>query len=219
MRVKPSLRRSLADSLAAMAESCLSMRDLKRIHARAFVAGLISRPVVLGTIFRFAAVSPSGDLRFAHRMFDQMSLPNTFFYNTLIRGHSKSSSPSNSVRIFNQMRLRRVDPDEFTLTFLLKARARTATESATAMAWDEIHGAALKLGFGSHLFVCNAVIHLYAARGASAAARRVFAGMAEADVVSWSGLLKYRTSPEAITRCCTARSAGGEPPPTISVRP
>ena len=57
------------------------------------------------------------------------------------------------------------------------------------MASDEIHGAALKLGFCLHLFVMNALIHLYAARGVPASARRVFDETVGADSVSWSGLV------------------------------
>ena len=57
------------------------------------------------------------------------------------------------------------------------------------VASDEIHGAVLKLGFCFHLFVMNALIHLYAARGVPAAAHQVFNEMVGADVVSWSGLV------------------------------
>lgn len=78
-----------------------------------------------------------------------------------------------------------VSPDEFTLNFLLKARSRMKIN----IPLDEIHGTVLKFGFCSHLFVCNALIHLYAARGISGEARRVFAEMVVVDVISWSGLV------------------------------
>ena len=180
---------SLVAALASMTESCVSMRDLKRIHARAILKNLHHHPLVLGKIFRFAAVSPSGDLHYAHRLFSQMPKPNTFFYNTLIRGYSKSSWPAHSVHLFNQMMLNCVDPDEFTLTFLLKARSRMKMNVPLTIASDEIHGAVLKFGFCPHLFVYNALIHLYAARGESSAARRVFGEMTAVDVISWSGLV------------------------------
>ncbi|EXB31939.1 hypothetical protein L484_013571 [Morus notabilis] len=119
MGLPPNQQHNLVAALASMAESCLSMRDLKQIHAHAIVANLHRHHVVLGKIFRFAAVSPSGDLHYAHQLFSQMPQPRTFFYNTLIRGYSKSSSPSRSVHLFNRMRMNCVDPDEFTLNFLL----------------------------------------------------------------------------------------------------
>ncbi|XP_024928628.3 pentatricopeptide repeat-containing protein At5g56310-like isoform X1 [Ziziphus jujuba] len=180
---------NLADTLATMAQSCSSMRHLKQIHAHAILTNLHHHRIVLAKIFRFAAVSPSGDLHYAYRLFSQMPNPNTFFYNTLIRGYSKSFSPSYSVHLFNQMRLNSVDPDEFTLTFLLKSRSRMKIDLPLVMESDEIHGVVLKFGFCSHLFVNNALIHLYAARGVPSAARRVFAETVDVDVVSWSGLV------------------------------
>ncbi|KAF8390166.1 hypothetical protein HHK36_024688 [Tetracentron sinense] len=178
---------SLATTLVSIAESCTTMRDLKQIHARAIRAGLHLHSVVLAKMLRFAAVSPSGDLQYARRLFSHMYQPNTFFYNTLIRGYSKSHSPSQSVPLFNQMRRNSVAPDGFTFTFLLKARSRM--NFSLFMASDEIHGQVLKFGFCSHLFVQNALIHLYATRGVPGSARRVFDETLDPDVVSWSGLV------------------------------
>ncbi|KAI4346621.1 hypothetical protein L6164_007503 [Bauhinia variegata] len=180
---------NLAATLAWMAEACLSMRDLKCIHGHAIRAYLNQHPVVLGKIFRFAAVSPFGDLSYAHRLFSQMHKKTTFFYNTLIRGYSKSSSPSRSIHLFNQMRQNCVSADEFTFTFLLKSRSRMKLDFPLILASDEIHGAVWKFGFRSHLFVQNALIHLYAVRGMPGSARRVFQDTEDADVVSWSGLV------------------------------
>ncbi|KAF7803015.1 pentatricopeptide repeat-containing protein [Senna tora] len=181
----------IAESLAAMADTCASMADLKRIHAYAIHTSLHRHPLVLGKIFRFLAVSPFGDLTYAHRLFSQIHRPTTFFYNILIRGYSKSSSPSQSVRLFNRMRQSRVNPDEYTFTFLLKSRSRMrlADLPPSILASDEIHSAVLKFGFSSHLFVDNALIHLYAVRGTPLSARRVFEETVGVDVVSWSGLL------------------------------
>ncbi|KAJ4960858.1 hypothetical protein NE237_020768 [Protea cynaroides] len=177
----------LAAALVSMAENCTIMRDLKRIHARAIRTGLHLHSVILAKMLRFAAVSPSGDLHYAHRLFSYMQQPNTFFYNTLIRGYSKSPYPSHSISFFIQMRRNSVDPDGFTFTFLLKARSRL--NSSLTKASDELHGLVLKFGFSSHLFVQNALIHLYAARGVPDAARRVFDETLDPDVVSWSGLV------------------------------
>ncbi|XP_008230801.1 PREDICTED: pentatricopeptide repeat-containing protein At1g74630-like [Prunus mume] len=180
---------SLSFSLGYMAQNCLSMRHLKQIHARSIVTNLHHHAIVFAKLFRFAAVSPSGDLNYAHRLFCQMPQPTTFLYNTLMRGYAKSSSPSQSVLLFNQMRLNSLSPDEFTFTFLLKSRSRMKIDVPSIMASDEIHGVVLKFGFCSHLFVQNALIHIYGARGIPLAARRVFDEAVAPDVVSWSGMV------------------------------
>ncbi|KAI3407550.1 uncharacterized protein J3R85_020879 [Psidium guajava] len=63
--------------------------------------------MVLAKILRFVAISPSGDLRYAHHLFDQIPQP--------IRGYSSSSPRRVSMDMFNQMRRKRVDPDESVL--------------------------------------------------------------------------------------------------------
>ncbi|CAK7322958.1 unnamed protein product [Dovyalis caffra] len=188
---KPIL--ALASTLVSMAETCRSMSHLKQIHAHSFLTGLHDNSVILAKMLRFAAVSPSGDLAYAHSLFDQLPHPNTFFYNTLIRGYAKSSIPSYSLHLVSQMRRNGVDPDEFTFNFLIKARSRVRVNKncnlPLIVECDEIQGAVLKFGFSSHLFVQNALIHLYAVRGNPVAAWRVFDETVGVDVVSWSGLV------------------------------
>ncbi|XP_050229772.1 pentatricopeptide repeat-containing protein At5g48910-like [Mercurialis annua] len=182
---------TLASTLASMAENCQFMTHLKQIHAHSIAANLQNHSIILGKKLRFAAVSPAGDLAYAHRLFDQMPQPNTFFYNTIIRGYAKSSSPSCCVNLFNQMRRNRVNPDEFTFNFLIKSRSRAYKDGSfsVVLEYDEIHGAVLKYGFCSQLFVQNALIHLYAVMGSPAAAWRVFNETIGVDVISWSGLV------------------------------
>ncbi|XP_021905193.1 pentatricopeptide repeat-containing protein At5g66520-like [Carica papaya] len=179
----------LAATLASMAEHCVSTQSLKQIHAHAICTGLHEHPIVLGKIFRFAAVSHAGDLLYAQRVFDQIPQPNTFFYNILIRGYSRSFWPCFSVRLFNQMRQNCIDPDGYTFTFLLKARSRMKINLPLMTDSDEIHGAVIKSGFCSYLYVQNGLIHLYAVKGIPLAAQRVFDEAVEVDVVSWSGLV------------------------------
>ncbi|KAE9595294.1 hypothetical protein Lal_00018858 [Lupinus albus] len=184
---------TLASTLSHMAETCTSMRHIKIIHAHALRTSLHQHTVVLGKLFRFAAVSPFGDLYYAHNMFDQMPQPTTFFYNILIRGFSKSTSPWHSICLFNRMRDNCIAPDEYSYTFLLKSRSRTKLDLPLLLGSDEIHGAVLKSGFCYHLYVQNGLIHLYASRGVTVSACRVFEEALklgfEVDVVSWSGLV------------------------------
>ncbi|XP_068637027.1 pentatricopeptide repeat-containing protein At5g66520-like [Aristolochia californica] len=175
------------------------MRDLKRIHSRLLRNGLQQNNLILAKVLRFAAVSPSGDLRYARCLFSQIHRPNTFFYNTIIRGYAKSPSPSQSISLFRHMRLSSVPPDEFTFTFVLKACSRESSSSSSllneshpqlsTLKGTEIHGQLLKFGLGSHLFVLNSLIHLYSVYAFPAAARRVFDEIYVPDVVSWSGLV------------------------------
>ncbi|RXH69295.1 hypothetical protein DVH24_037079 [Malus domestica] len=96
----------LSFSLAYVAQSCLSMTHLKQIHGRAVVTNLQHHVTVLAKMFRFAAISPSGTPTACSIKCPNQTLSSP---NTLIRGYSKSSSPSQSVVLFNQMRVNCVD--------------------------------------------------------------------------------------------------------------
>ncbi|XXG89187.1 hypothetical protein AAC387_Pa12g1252 [Persea americana] len=181
---------NLVPLLVSLSQTCTTMRELRRIHARVLRHNLQLNNLIIAKMLRFAAVSPSGDLHYAHNLFSHMHQPNTFFYNTLIRGHAKNSQTlSQSVSIFKQMRVSSIPPDEFTFTFLLKARAQMPVNLGSLSQGEEIHGHVLKFGFCCHIYVQNALIHLYAARGVSGNARKVFDEMRAPDVVSWSGLV------------------------------
>ncbi|KAH8483653.1 hypothetical protein H0E87_028169 [Populus deltoides] len=211
---KPIL--TLASTLISMAEACNSMSRLKQIHAHSLLTGLHDHSIILAKMLRFAAVSTSGDLAYAQRLFDQLPHPNTFFYNTLIRGYAKSSIPSYSLHLVNQMRQNGVDPDEFTFNFLIKARSRVRVNInrnlPLVVECDEIHGAVIKLGFSSHLFVRNALIHL---AGELERARWVFDQMPERVVVSWTTMVsaysQAKYSREALELYVTMLDKGVRP--------
>ncbi|XP_058096368.1 pentatricopeptide repeat-containing protein At5g56310-like [Magnolia sinica] len=175
--------------LISLSQSCTSMRQLKRIHARLIRNNLNLNNLILAKMLRFTAVSPSGDLHYARLLFHHMLQThqrNTFFYNTIIRGHAKSHTPSQSITFFKEMRRNSVAPDEFTFTFLLKA---AASPQMMPFCGEEIHAQVLKFGYPSHTFVQNTLIHLYAAKGAPDASCQVFDETPTPDVVSWSGLV------------------------------
>ncbi|KAG6742910.1 hypothetical protein POTOM_053854 [Populus tomentosa] len=207
LQCKPIL--TLASALISMAEACNSMSRLKQIHAHSLLTGLHDHSIILAKMLRFAAVSPSGDLAYAQRLFDQLPHPNTFFYNTLIRGYAKSSIPSYSLHLVNQMRQNGVDPDEFTFNFLIKARSRVRVNinrvrpdevtlvsviSACTNLGDlqmgySVHSYIDENGFGWMVSLCNALIDMYAKCGCMDRAWDVFNSMSRKSLVTWNSMI------------------------------
>ncbi|KAL5994903.1 hypothetical protein ACLOJK_024960 [Asimina triloba] len=178
--------------LLSLAQSCTSLRQLKRIHARLLRNSLnlsSFNTLILAKMLRFAAVSPSGDLHYARLLFDHMLQPqqrNTFFYNTMIRGYAWRAMPGKAIAFFKEMRSNSVSPDEYTFTFILKA----AAAAGMRFCGEDFQAQVLKCGFsGWQLNVQNTLIHLYAAKCDPVAAHQVFDESISPNVVSWSGLV------------------------------
>lgn len=103
----------------------------------------------------------------------------------MIRGLSLSDSPVHALDLFDKMRELGLRGDNFTFIFLCKACARVSD----FLYGKRVHVHILKLGFGSYLYVGNALIHMYGFCGELCFSRRVFDEMDERDLVSWNSLI------------------------------
>lgn len=103
----------------------------------------------------------------------------------MIHGLSRSDRPNDAIHFYNTMYYQGIQGSHLTFIFLFKACGRVSDVGQGQM----VHVHAMKLGFGSYLFVSNALIHMYAFFGELAMARKVFDEMQERDVVSWNSII------------------------------
>ncbi|KAL9170625.1 hypothetical protein ABFS82_04G157900 [Erythranthe guttata] len=182
----------------SLLNNCRTLRSLQHFHARAAVTGLDSDPLVAGKLLLHSAVHLSGALDYARRLLLHNPCPDTFMYNTLIRGFSDSASPQNSVSTFSLM-LQNLDSpvDSFSLAFTLKSAAnmrclRTGTQ---------LHSQALTRGLHTHLFVGTTLISMYAECGCVEFAQNMFDEIPEPNIVTWNALVT------AFFRCVDVKGA------------
>ncbi|KAF5745735.1 hypothetical protein HS088_TW07G01327 [Tripterygium wilfordii] len=140
-------------------------------------------------LFTFTALSPSGDLKYAHSILNSLRYPSSYYYNTMIRAYSQSPDPTIAFSIFLSMLHDPTStfprPNNFTFPFLLKSCAR----SRLIRLGKQVHGQAIKSGFGTDLYIKNSLIHMYSGCGESGHACKVFDKMGERDVVSWTAMI------------------------------
>lgn len=79
-----------------------------------------------------------------------------------------------------------VTPDKHTFPFVLKGCAYLFS----LCEGKQVHGQALKLGFGFDVYVNNSLIHFYGSCGCLDLAQKVFDEMAERSLVSWNVLIE-----------------------------
>ncbi|KAL8538055.1 hypothetical protein ACS0TY_000132 [Phlomoides rotata] len=170
----------------ALLHSCASsISKLKQVHAFSIRHGVPLYSVDMGKYLIFSLVSLSGPMQYARKVFDQISYPNIFTWDTMIRGYAYSEDLGSALDIYWKMRGSSVQPDAHTYPFLLKAIAK----SMDLREGEKVHCAALKNGFESLMFVQNALVHLYGACGRVESALQVFEKVPHKDLVAWNSVI------------------------------
>ncbi|KAG6590282.1 Pentatricopeptide repeat-containing protein, chloroplastic, partial [Cucurbita argyrosperma subsp. sororia] len=132
----------------------------------------------------------------AHCIKTQFRNPHSFFsrshftpeanFNLLISSYTDNHLPQAAFNLYHHMRTTDAAAvDNFIVPSLLKACAQASSTNFGR----EVHGFAVKNGFVSDVFVCNALMNMYEKCGSLVSACLVFDKMPDRDVVSWSTML------------------------------
>ncbi|KAJ9182152.1 hypothetical protein P3X46_006178 [Hevea brasiliensis] len=166
-------------------ESCTSMTQLKQIQAHMTISGLITHTFPVSRVLAFCALADNGDLNHAYLLFTQLENPNTYMWNTMIRGYSKANMPVMGFSFFCQMVQQRIEMDSRSFVFALKA----CEQFSRVLVGKSIHSTIWKMGFVCALLVQNGLIHFYSVHGCLILARKVFDEVSLRDVVSWTSMI------------------------------
>ncbi|KAK8606760.1 hypothetical protein V6N13_052518 [Hibiscus sabdariffa] len=178
-----SLELNAAQTLSVL-ERCSKMEELKQIHAHMFKTGLVADTILVSKVLTFCVSPKYGNLEHAQKVFDRVNTPNTFMYNTMIKGYSENKS-ENAFHLYQQMLHLSVPHNSYTFPFLLKACSSLSAMEET----KQIHAHVIKFGFGSEVYAVNSLLHVYASSGSIEAARLLFDQVSERDIVSWNSMV------------------------------
>lgn len=109
--------------LHSLIKKCSSMKQLKALQALIITGGLAGDAVTVSKLISFCALSASGDLQYAHYVFEKMPQPNRHIYNTLIRAFSCRGNSGKAMFLYQKMFRCGIWPNEFTFPFVLKVCA------------------------------------------------------------------------------------------------
>ncbi|KAI3517617.1 hypothetical protein L1887_16832 [Cichorium endivia] len=184
--------RGFLKSIARLLVDCKNIRNLKQIHSQIITSPYLSKSDHLFLISRlifFSAVSSSGSLSYAARVFQVTENPNLFIYNAMIRsyscGYSDKDEKPRSLFLYKQMLLNCIAPDCITLPFLLKE----CISRLDFVTGQSIHAHSVKFGLHSDMYVGNSLIGFYSTCGVLTYARKVFDEMSKRDTVSWNSII------------------------------
>ncbi|KAJ3700582.1 hypothetical protein LUZ61_004287 [Rhynchospora tenuis] len=163
-----------------------TMSDLHQYHSLIIRLGLSSDNHQVGRLIKFAALSPSGDLSYAFRLFSHLPNPDAFIYNTLFLALSSHPSPPLSPsHLLSHMLEQSIPPNHFTFPPLL----RFVSDPSYLSFGRQLHSLMYKLGFSSNSFARNNLLCMYLECGCPYDAWKVFDASVDCDIVAWTTMV------------------------------
>ncbi|XP_009596309.1 pentatricopeptide repeat-containing protein At1g08070, chloroplastic-like [Nicotiana tomentosiformis] len=176
-------QKDIALSLLKSSHKLTTLNHLKSLHVYLLRTGLHHSSFAVGNFITYCA--SLGIMSYAAQLFDQMSEPNSFVWNTLIRGFQQNHSSKNTLYYFDQMRAHGVQPDKFTYPFVIRA-CSDLLEFAKGLS---LHGQLFKIGVHFDIFVGTSLIEFYTAMGNMSMTKKVFEELPVKDEVTWYAML------------------------------
>ncbi|KAK7243934.1 hypothetical protein RIF29_38750 [Crotalaria pallida] len=164
---------------------------VKEVHDDATRCGMMS-DVFLGNAL-IHAYAKCKCVEGARRVFDDMVVKDVVSWTSLSSCYVNCGLPRRGLVIFREMGLSGVKANSVTVSSILPA----CSELKDLNSGRVIHGYAMRHGMVENVFVCSALVSMYARCLSVKQAREVFDWMPHRDVVSWNGVLTaYFTSKE-----------------------
>ncbi|PRQ32894.1 putative tetratricopeptide-like helical domain, DYW domain-containing protein [Rosa chinensis] len=148
-----------------------------------FQVGLDSdRFVRNAAIHMFVSCRELGDAR---KVFDESSVRDLVSWNSLIHGYVRSGLAREALRVYEEMEVERVEPDQVTMIGVVSSCAQLEDLSLGR----KFHGLIREIGLGLTPPLANALMDMYAKCGNLEAARAVFDNMKQKTIVSWTTMI------------------------------
>ncbi|XWS23399.1 hypothetical protein CRYUN_Cryun28dG0010800 [Craigia yunnanensis] len=127
----------------------------------------------------------AGEMEVAHRLFDKMSKPNLFSYNSLISGYTQMGAFDKAMEVFIDARKACLKLDKFTYAGAIHVCAQTGDLKLGKL----IHGLIVVSGLIEKAFLTNSLIDMYCKCECVDQAGFLFENSKELDDVSWNTLM------------------------------
>ncbi|XP_057980463.1 pentatricopeptide repeat-containing protein At2g03880, mitochondrial [Malania oleifera] len=121
----------------------------------------------------------------AIKVFNQMKVRDVISWTSLVTGHAHNGFHEEAIKLFSNMRIAGIFPDQFVFASVLS----TCAELTVLEFGQQVHGNFIKFGLGPSLSVDNSLITMYAKCGSIEDADRVFNTMQLRNVVTWTALI------------------------------
>ncbi|KVH89020.1 hypothetical protein Ccrd_009011, partial [Cynara cardunculus var. scolymus] len=144
-----------------------------------------------------AGYARNGDMEGASKLFDEMPVKNVVSWTAMISGYSQNAKYATSLKLFLEMeKVKGIQPNEVTIASALPACANLGALEVG----QRIESYARARGYFKNLFVCNALLEMYARCGRIDKATAIFEEIgARRNLCSWNTMLGEGTAPDDVT--------------------
>ncbi|XP_043711889.1 putative pentatricopeptide repeat-containing protein At5g37570 [Telopea speciosissima] len=169
--------------ISTLLKACRTIRNLEQVHAQIIQKGTEQDNFLISQfVCRCNSFSNVG---YGISVFNRVCKPNIYLWNSIIKGYCDNSSVSETISIFNRMKLSEVVPDKFTFPSLIKAFS-----SVSAIREGRVlHGSIVRYGAETDIFVSTGLIDFYGKCHEIDCARKIFAGMSRRNEFSWTAMI------------------------------
>ncbi|KAL6873848.1 hypothetical protein ACP4OV_013930 [Aristida adscensionis] len=171
--------RFVENSLIGAYVACGDVGAARRVFDEMAVKDVISWTSIV------VAYSRSGDMGSAEEVFRQCPVKDMVAWTAMVTGYAQNAMPMKALEVFEQMAAAGMDIDEVSLTGAISACAQLG--ALRRAAW--VHEIADRNGFGRNVVVGSGLVDMYAKCGLINEAHKVFDGMQEKNVYTYSSMI------------------------------
>ncbi|KAG7027120.1 Pentatricopeptide repeat-containing protein [Cucurbita argyrosperma subsp. argyrosperma] len=173
-------------TVASLLSACSSIGALHKgmqLHSYAIKAGMSADIILEGSLLDL--YSKCADVETARKFFLTTETENIVLWNVMLVAYGQLDNLSDSFKIFRQMQIEGMIPNQFTYPSILK----TCTSLGALDLGEQIHTLVIKTGFWLNAYVCSVLIDMYAKHGKLELAHGILRRLPEDDVVSWTAMI------------------------------
>ncbi|XP_031504202.1 pentatricopeptide repeat-containing protein At4g21065-like [Nymphaea colorata] len=169
-------------------KACAGLLDINlglQIHGFVFKLGFYQDEFVGNTLVHMYGCC-NGGIDYACKVFDEMPhRRNPVCWSALIGGYVRNGCSSNAIELFRRMQVDGIPPDGITIVSVLSACADLGALELGK--WIDMY--IERCSIPRTIPLCNSLIDMFAKCGSIEDARRIFDGMPERTVVSWTAII------------------------------
>lgn len=167
-------------------DACVDLKSLfkgRQMHEIARKNGLEFNLEISNSLLKMYLVC--GSIEEARAFFDQMPVKDAISWTAIISGYVQNGGFNEGLKLLQTMHLEGAESDSFVISSVLPACARINAHKSG----KEIHAYVIRNGIELTAALQNALMDMYVKAGFLELAAKIFARMADKDVVSWTVMI------------------------------